>query len=93
MEIPDIPEQGLPEVPELNLFAYDSGWVSRLRERVGLASEALDLAAEGQSVPSKLRPSRYRDGLARLDAQKTKALRSWLERYLAGLSRAARKSE
>ena len=81
LEVPDIPEQGLPDSSELNFFTHDPRWVLKKFDELSLVLESLKDVAKGLTPRSKLKPSRYRDNLAGLEHSKTLPLRRLLQKY------------
>jgi hypothetical protein len=85
LDVPDIPEQGLPDSDDLTYFAHDDAWVEKSIGRIEVVHDSLDRAARGDAPDPSLKPSRYRDQLPSLSASRTAPLRERLRVYLDGL--------
>jgi hypothetical protein len=79
---PEIPEQGLAEMEELNFFSFDEAWFERRQEKLRKTAESIEEVAQGRPALPGLKPTRYRNGLRRVPGRNLRRLASWLREYI-----------
>lgn len=77
-----IPEQGLPEVGDLNFFEPTSAFINAQRKRIELVVQSLRRVAEGTALEGKVVSAGYTEGIAELSPRKAQALARKFEKYL-----------
>ncbi len=82
---PDFPEHGLPSVNQLNFFAHDPVWVRRHRAKLMAVLQLVDARSRQKGFESRLRPTRYREGLRTMSPRSLNGLLDWLKRYSSAL--------
>jgi hypothetical protein len=78
----------LPDVSDLNFFAFNELWLQRRVKTLGLVASALAGAVRGDLQTQKVVSSRYGSGLATIDASAAATLEVTLSRYLNAVSEA-----
>jgi hypothetical protein len=79
---PGIPEQGLPDLVDLNFFEPTPAWWSRRIAAIKQVADALDQRVQGKKVSGKVIATRYAEGLQTLPQPVAAKLRRELLKYL-----------
>jgi hypothetical protein len=80
------PAHALPELSNLNFFAFDEAWLHRRVNTLRAVATALASVTDGEVPAHKIVSSRYGSGLAGLDPSAAAALEGSLSRYLSAVS-------
>jgi hypothetical protein len=80
-----IPQQGLPDVANLNFFEPETSWFDRRIKTVRSVVEGLELVTSGQAQAQKIFSSRYTAGLPSVAPAKVQILLQLLAEYLAAV--------
>lgn len=79
----NVPEQGLPELKELNFFSFNKGFLERRKEIIKNVYEAVLNISKDERVKNKIISSRYTAGLQSILV--LKQLRQCLGEYVSAL--------
>jgi len=77
-----IPEQGLPDVDDLNFFDVSDSFVSRRRSSIRVVRDAVDALLAGRDPEGKVISSRYTEGLPEVAPDALKVLRANVDALL-----------
>jgi len=77
-----VPEQGLPDVEELNFFVPTDSWRNERIQKIRLVADALEGVRAGESLPGKVISGRYGGGLSDISPRAAAALRDKLRLFL-----------
>lgn len=77
-----IPEQGLPDVGDLNFFDVSDSFISRRRSSIRVVRDAIDALLEGRAPEGKVISSRYTNALPEVAPDALRALRMHVDALL-----------
>ena len=77
-----IPEQGLPEIGELNFFEYNEPFIIRRKKIISDVLKGIDAISKRKLPRDKIVSSRYTAGLKNVNAQKINSLKKVISEYL-----------
>jgi len=80
-DVPEFPQQGIPEVGDLNFFEVPSEFFARRLKAIRTAAEGLRCVEEGRPIDGKVLHTRYTLGLPKVEPTAAKKLRRHLTEY------------
>jgi hypothetical protein len=79
-------EASLPDLADINYFAFSEKWVARRVTTLTTVVRALGDVSQGRRITQKIVSSRYGEGLARVAPAECAALETELSSYLRAVS-------
>lgn len=76
-----IPEQGLPEIEELNFFEHNDPFIVRRKKIINNVLEGINAISEGRPPQNKIISSRYSIGLKNIHMRKICLLKNFILKY------------
>ena len=84
LPLPDaIPEQGLPEIVELNFFEPTERWLAGRKGKISLVADALEKVSRAEPLTREVISARYTEGLPAVKQRATRSLARELRRFTA----------
>ena len=84
-EVPEFPEQGLPDTADLNFFEVPTSFFQTRLKTIRIASAGLRCVEEGRPLQGKVLHTRYTAGLVNVEPEAARLLRLRLDKYADGV--------